>query len=583
MTIFENILDYLRIALYVALFMLAFLLYQAWNKEHTLALSSATQTQLEGVPSSRYAPELGQPNTAAVPQTATQVNQVNQVNQTNQPSQVAGKPLLTPPSVQKGQLIEVKTDVLQVTIDTQGGDIITSKLLKYPETLDSPTPYLLLNDEAKTRYIAESGLLSKEGPDTSQAQAVYTTTQSRYDLSSGEEKLAVNLQWENAQGLHVTKKFIFTRGSYEVEVAYDIANASSQAWQGNMYTQLLRTNAEAPDHGGLANLATFFGAAISSPQKPFQKISFKQMQEQNINQTVQDGWAAMVQHYFVSAWIPAKTSVSNYYSRVTPNGLYAIGMVGPEITVQAGGNASTAAKLYTGPALTDRLEKAAPGLRLTIDYGWFWFISDIIFWMMQKIYDLIGNWGWSIVIVTVIIKLLFYKLSAKSYRSMSGLKKLQPRIEALKERFGTDKQKLTQATLELYRQEKVNPMSGCLPILIQIPVFIALYWVLAESVQLRQAPFIFWIRDLSHSDPYYVLPLLMGISMFLQQRLNPPPPDPLQAKLMMLMPVIFTALFFNFPAGLMLYWFVNNMLSFLQQWYIMHKLEKEESMKRVRS
>lgn len=297
------------------------------------------------------------------------------------------------------------------------------------------------------------------------------------------------------------------------------------------------------------------------------------MQKSNLSQTISGGWAAMVQHYFVTAWIPSKVTASDYYSKVTPEGLFGIGMINSQVTVPSHEKMMVQSKLYTGPALTDRLEKAAPGLQLTIDYGIFWFISIAIFWLMQKVHDFIGNWGWAIVITTLIIKLLFYKLSAKSYRSMSMLKKLQPRMERLKELYGADRQKLTQATMDLYRQEKVNPMGGCLPILIQIPVFIALYWVLVESVQLRQAPFILWIHDLTAKDPYYILPLLVGLSMFLQQRLSPPPPDPMQAKVMMFMPVIFTALFLNFPAGLMLYWFVNNMLSFLQQWYIMRTVK----------
>lgn len=250
-------------------------------------------------------------------------------------------------------------------------------------------------------------------------------------------------------------------------------------------------------------------------------------------------------------------------------------MVGPKLSVSPGEKTETSAKFYSGPSIPENLKQVAPGLDLTVDYGWFWFISVIIFWMMKKIYDVVGNWGWSIVIVTFIIKLMFYQLSAKSYRSMSMLKKLQPKLEALKERYGEDKQKFTQATLELYKKEKVNPMSGCLPILVQIPVFFALYWVLVESVYLRQAPFILWIHDLSTKDPFYVLPVLMGLSMFLQQKLSPPPPDPTQAKVMMLMPVVFTALFINFPAGLMLYWFVNNTLSVLQQWYIMRSINKK--------
>jgi YidC/Oxa1 family membrane protein insertase len=359
-----------------------------------------------------------------------------------------------------------------------------------------------------------------------------------------------------------------------------VINQSSQPWEGNLYTQLMRTDSPPPNNSGFMNLATYFGAAVSTPQKPFEKITFKEMNQKSLDQTVEGGWAAMIQHYFISAWIPEKSVTSTYYTKVLPNGLHAIGMIGKPVTAAPGTTVTSGATLYVGPSLGDQLEQAAPHLKLTIDYGWFWFISDIIFWMMQHIYDVVGNWGWSIVIVTIIIKLLFYQLSNNSYRSMSGLKKLQPRIELLKERYKDDKQKLTQATMELYKEAKVNPMSGCLPILIQIPVFIALYWVLVESVQLRQAPFIFWIHDLSQHDPYYILPVMMGISMFLQQRLNPPPPDPMQAKIMMLMPVLFTFLFANFPAGLMLYWFVNNTLSFLQQWHIMHRVEKENANKK---
>src|SRR5579885_660657 len=548
----ENMLDYVRIALYALLIFLCFLLFQAWDKDHPAKpLASTETTQI-----SRFVPET-----------------LNAGNQTAAGTVAAPTPSASVPA--KGQIIKVTTDLLNVNIDTRGGDIVQVNLLKYPESLGSKLPFVLLNDDPKTQYVAESGLLSKQGPDTSQEQAVYTTAQTEYALESGQNELTVSLNWQSKDGVKVTKKFTFSRDSYEIKVGYDVDNQSGQPWQGSFYTQLLRTNTPPPNHGGFINLATYFGAAYSTPQTPFTKINFKDIEKANLNQTVQDGWAAMIQHYFISAWIPPKTAVSNYYTRVTSNGLYTIGMIGQPLTAAPGGKISTEAKLYTGPAIADQLEKAAPSLKLTIDYGWFWFISQIIFWMMQKIYDVVGNWGWSIVLVTVIIKILFYQLSAKSFRSMSAMKKLQPKIEMLKERYADDKQKLTQATLELYRQEKVNPMSGCLPILIQIPVFIALYWVLVESVQLRQAPFIFWIHDLSQQDPYYVLPVLMGISMFIQQRLNPPPPDPLQAKVMMLMPVVFTVMFANFPAGLMLYWFVNNTLSFMQQWFVMKRLDKE--------
>ncbi len=554
----ENMLDNLRIALYVLLATMGFFLYQAWVADHPVAQElTATQPKLV---ESRFVPE------AASAQEAAEVK----------PQQA----LVPAPTPSAGQLVNVTTDVLALTLNTQGGDILGVKLLQYPESLNSKTPFILLNNEPATRYIAESGLVGQQGPDTKAGQAVYTAEQTDYSLSPGQNELKVRLVWHGDNGLTVTKVYTFQRQSYEVKVGYEINNQSTQPWVGSLYTQLARTNNPPPTHSGIVNLATYFGGAISTPQKPFQKLSFSDMKEKNLDQPVKGGWAAMIQHYFISAWVPPKDMVADYYTRASSNGLYTLGMITQPITVQPGASAYTEAKLYSGPAIADQLEKTTPGLKLTIDYGWFWFISDIIFWMMQQIYNFVGNWGWAIVIVTIIIKLLFYQLSAKSYRSMSGLKRLQPKMEALKERYKDDRQKMTQATLELYRQEKVNPMSGCLPILIQIPVFIALYWVLVESVQLRQAPFIFWIHDLSQQDPYYILPVLMGISMFIQQRLNPPPPDPMQAKVMMLMPVIFTVLFANFPAGLMLYWFVNNTLSFLQQWYIMKRVEKEANAKR---
>src|SRR5579883_1125075 len=560
----ENMLDYVRITLYAVLVALGFLLFQAWEKEHPPE-SPAPTTQTSTIPQGRFVPETTPASsTAGVPPQITQT--AAQVTAPTEP---------VAPVVSTSQLITVTTDTLEVKIDTRGGDMVEAKLLHYPESLGSKTPFLLLNDDPKSRYLAESGLLSKQGPDTPAEQAIYTSPQTSYTLNPAENTVTVDLNWKNPQGLTVTKTFTFTRNSYEIQVAYAIQNQSQETWTGNMYTQLLRTNTPPPNHGGVINLTTYFGAAVSTPDKPFQKLPFKDMQTKPFAQTAQDGWVAMIQHYFISAWIPPKTEVSNFYSTVTNNGLYTVGMMSQPLTVAPGASLTSSAKLYVGPTIADLLEKTAPHLQLTIDYGWFWFISGIIFWMMQKIYDVVGNWGWSIVLVTIIIKLLFYQLSAKSYRSMSKLKKLQPRIEQLRERFGEDKQKLTQATLELYRQEKVNPMTGCLPILIQIPVFIALYWVLVESVQLRQAPFILWIHDLSQQDPYYILPVLMGISMFIQQRLNPPPPDPLQAKIMMLMPVIFTVLFANFPSGLMLYWFVNNTLSFMQQWFVMKRLDKE--------
>jgi YidC/Oxa1 family membrane protein insertase len=553
--------EYVRLTLYGALIAILLILYQTWEKEQTKIITTVAPTAI----SKNYIPEAA---TFANPS-----KENTPINSTN----------FTIAHFSQS-VVHVTTDVLQVDIDTKGGNITQVKLLKYPEELHSAQPFLLLNDLPNTQYLAQSGLLSAQGPDTSAGQAVYTAEQKIYRLTPDQPEIQVKLYWQTPQGIKITKIFTFKRNQYEIGVGYQIANQSKQSWEGNFYSQLLRkdTNKNSSKNY-LSTTATYFGAAISSPEKRFQKVSFSEIAEKNLSQTITHGWAAMIQHYFVSAWVPESNLPFQYFSRMTNDGLYTIGMISPKISAEPGATVTTQAKFYAGPLIADSLEKVAPGLKLTIDYGWFWFISAIIFWMMQHIYDIIGNWGWSIVIVTLIIKLMFYHLSAKSYRSMSGMKKIQPKIALLKERYGDDKQKFTQSTLELYKKEKVNPMSGCLPILVQIPVFIGLYWVLIESVQLRQAPFIFWIHDLSVKDPFYVLPVLMGLSMFLQQRLNPPPPDPMQAKVMMFMPVVFTALFMNFPAGLMLYWFVNNTLSFLQQWTIMRSLDRADKKKKIRS
>ncbi len=555
-----TMINTLRYVLYAALILVIMQLYQAWDKEHPK-------------------PQLMNPQTTTVSATNNYVPQVTTSTATTNTAVsapgVTNNPL---PTAASAKIIHVTSDVLDVSIDALGGNITQVKLLKYPEDLNSNTPVILLNNDPSTRYIAQSGLLGTDGPDSSKGQAVYTSDQTDYALVQNQNVVQVKLVWQNDHGVKVSKLFTLQRNNYEIGVSYQVQNTSTQPWEGNQYLQIMRMNTP-PAKTGLISLTTYFGAAISSPEKPFEKITFKDMLTTPVNKTITGGWAAMVQHYFISAWVPENTATSQYFSRVTPDGLYTIGLLGPKIVANPGATIETHANFYVGPSIADRLDKVAPGLKLTIDYGIFWFISASIFWLMQLIYNFIGNWGWSIVLVTLIIKLMFYHLSAKSYKSMSVMKKLQPKITQLKERYGDDKQKFTQATLELYKKEKVNPMSGCLPILIQIPVFIGLYWVLIESVQLRQSPFIFWIHDLTQKDPFYVLPVLMGLSMFLQQRLNPPPPDPVQAKMMMFLPVVFTAMFMNFPAGLMLYWFVNNTLSFLQQWYIMRQINGNDKSK----
>jgi YidC/Oxa1 family membrane protein insertase len=479
-----------------------------------------------------------------------------------------------PAEEEKARFIHIKTDVLALLIDKQGGDIVQANLLKYPENTNDPAsqPFQLLNKNSYNYYVAQSGLAD--------ANKIfqYASTQSNYTLQPEQSSFTVDLVCTTCGGVQVKKQFTFQRDDYLIPVKYLIENHSQAVWKGQLYTQFQQK--KRVPHRSLFYISSYIGGAISSQEKPYQKISFDKM-GQGISIATENGWVAMLQHYFISAWIPATGQIYHFYS-YKKDDIYTLGMLGRMVQLAPGQKFSEEAKLYLGPESMDRLKAAAPHLDLTVDYGILWFISMVLFWLLKHIYHIVGNWGWAIVIVTVLIKLVFYHLSAKSYRSMAAMRKLQPRLNALKERYKDDRQKLTQATMELYKSEKVNPLGGCLPILVQIPVFIALYWMLLESVELRQAPFILWIHDLSTKDPYYILPILMGITMFLQQRLNPPPPDPTQAKVMQFLPIFFTALFLNFPAGLVLYWVVNNTLSILQQWFIMRRMEVAPNKKKKR-
>lgn len=479
-------------------------------------------------------------------------------------------PVMTVP---EKRTIHVKTNVLNIDIDTLGGNIIKAKLPKYPVSLDKPdVPIQVLSDASIHLYTAESGLLGIAGD----KPLLYKIKQKNYTLKKGQNTILVNLVWQNKQGLRVVKNIKFTRGSYAIDVDYKVYNETGKDWQGGFYTQIKRLKPE--KKRGLSRIHTYTGAAISSPQKPYEKISYDNMDKEPLKRTTDGGWVAMQEHYFLSAWIPDQHKTHNYYSHVE-NNIYTIGMATP-ITIPTGKSQTFGAKLYVGPEITDNLKPLAKGLNLTVDYGWLWIISVAIFWVMQHIFNIIGNWGWSIVLVTILIKLIFFKFSETSYKSMAKMRTLAPQLKAIKERYGSDRQKMSQATMELYKKEKVNPIGGCLPMIIQIPFFIALYYVLIEAVQLRHAPFIFWIHDLSVKDPYYILPILMGASMFLSNKLNPSMADPAQAKMMMFLPLVFTVLFASFPAGLVLYWLVNNILSVLQQWYIIRKYEKEQARKK---
>ncbi len=534
------------------------LLYGEWQKEHKELIE---QTRMAAA------------SKKAVPTEILEIPETEKESAKTKPGSETDSQSVTAASM-SGEEIIVKTDVLDLSIDTLGGDIVRLDLPAYPEGEKGEAhkrPFVLFDRSPQRYYIAQSGLTGKDGPDSRETgRAKYSTDKNLYQLADNENRLVVDLVTKAGQ-TDVTKRYIFHRGEYVVELEYLIDNQGTKDYQGSLYGQLKR-KPDSNEGSGFLGIQTYTGAAVHTKNTPYKKITFKDIAEKPFSETVNGGWAAMVEHYFVSAWIPASGIEYSYQTTELPDGSVSIGFKGPLVTVQPGKQDSLEAKLYAGPEITENLKQLAPGLELSVDYGILWPICQPIFWVLKKINEFVGNWGLSIILITVLIKLLFYKLSAASYRSMGNMRKLQPRIEALKERFGEDKQKFSQAVMELYRKEKINPLGGCLPILVQIPVFISLYYVLLGSVELRQAPFIFWIHDLSAKDPYYVLPVLMGLSMLVQQKLNPPPPDPMQAKVMMLMPVIFTVLFLNFPSGLVLYWFVNNLLSIIQQWYITRKV-----------
>lgn len=496
------------------------------------------------------------------------------VNHKKTSASVAAQPAANMSSV-KAQNIHIKTDVVAATINTLGGTVTNMQLLKYPKKLgEKNNPVVLMNDKSKTQYLAQSGLIVG-GKNNAM---VFKAEKTHYQLQPGQKQLSVTLQWQSSNGLLLTKTFVFKRNDYAIKINYHLQNTGKRIWNGRLYNQLSR---KAPAKGsGFLHYGSFSGVAMSTPDEHYQKYKFSNLNSEPINQVVKGGWYALQQHYFISAIVPPQKGSTHFYSKKSSNNLYSVGSTTGNIVLSPGQSYQTQYKLYSGPAEYDRLKVVAPYLNLSVDYGWLWFISIVIFWLMKKIFLLVNNWGWSIVLVTLLIKLIFYRLSASSYRSMGRMRLLQPKIAALKSQYGDDRAKLGQATMEMYKKEKVNPLGGCLPILVQIPVFFALYSVLMESVDLRQAPFIFWIHDLSVRDPYYVLPILMGLSMFLQQRLSPAPQDPTQAKVMMFLPVLLTLMFLHFPAGLVLYWLVNNLVSISQQWYVMKTMDRKPKRRR---
>jgi len=471
--------------------------------------------------------------------------------------------------------ITVTTDLLELVIDLTGGDVIEAALLDYPDNIDTPdVPFVLLEQNSLRTYTAQSGLVGPDGIDSS-SRAAFGSEKMSYQMVPG-EPLEVSLVYLGDGAVTVRKTFSFLPNNYAINIAYSITNNSGSVWRAVPFAQIKRDSSPPPniDTSGFG-MQPFLGAATTTVEDRFKKFTFSDMAEDPWKAKIEGGWIAMLQHYFVAAWIPSNTETHAYSTRQTSGGLNIAGFTSPALVVAPGLTGQWQSTLYVGPKNQYALADLATHLDLVVDYGWLWWIAQPLFWLLTKIQSVVINWGVAIIMLTVLVKAVFFQLSAASYRSMAKMRKVQPKMVAIREQYAEDKQKQSQAMMELYKKEKINPMGGCLPILIQMPVFIALYWVLMESVELRQAPFALWIDDLSAMDPYFVLPLLMGASMFFMQKLNPPPPDPMQAKIMQWLPVVFTFFFLWFPSGLVLYWVVNNLLSMAQQFVITRRIERE--------
>ena len=475
------------------------------------------------------------------------------------------------PTLPQQQLVRVDTDVVRAMIDTRGGVIRSLKLKKYPTSLEQPDDWLeLVHSDSDSVYIVQSGLRNKEDQAPTH-YSTYRTDQTAYELADGQEELVVPMYWTQ-DGIKVVKSYHFRRGDYLIDVKHRIENGSEQEWQGSEYRQIQRSRPLETSR----LLYTYTGSVYYNEEAKYEKVDFDDMEDAQLKLESTGGWIAMIHHYFLSSWIPGQDEKNLIYTIANTGrnpSTYTIGLRSANRVVAVGGSSEFVSQLFVGPKIVQRLEEISLGLDLTVDYGVLTFLSKPLYWLLSWYHGFVGNWGVAIILLTLTVKAVFYKLSETSYRSMAKMRKVSPRLKTLKERYGDDRQKMNQAMMELYKTEKINPMGGCLPILVQIPVFIALYWALLESVDLRQAPFIFWIKDLSVMDPFYVLPIVMGVSMVIQQRLNPPPPDPIQAKIMMALPFVFTIFFAFFPAGLVLYWVINNVLSIAQQWVITKRIE----------
>ncbi len=478
---------------------------------------------------------------------------------------------------QQQHVVTVTTDAFEVEIDTKGGDVVKTLLLKHDAEHKSEQKFVLLSQQPNV-YVAQSGLIGRNGPDASrEGRPIYQVEKTSWVMDN--DTLVVPMTYTTKDGLKVTKSFLFKRNQHSIDVSFSVTNTASQPLEVQPFYQLKQDVAGEEQS---MMMPTYRGGAYSTAEEAYEKYDFEDMADASLNSNTLGGWVGMIQHYFVSAWVPAKDQQNNIYTRVLGNNQSAIiGVKSPTIVINAGETIETKATLFSGPKNQEELSNIHETLDLTVDYGFLWFISQMLFSVLITIYGVVGNWGIAIILITIFVKTLMYPLTKKQYESMAKMRALQPKMEQLKKRFGDDRQKFGQATMELYKKEKVNPMGGCLPLLLQMPIFLALYWVFLESVELRHAPFGLWISDLSAADPYYILPALFGASMFLMQKLSPTPStDPMQQKMMLWMPVIFSVFFIMFPAGLVLYWFVSNVISIIQMLIIYRNIDKKNAAKK---
>ena len=573
-----------RIAILGAMFVVAYLLILAWQKDYG---NAETKTQQEtAVVSHDVSADLPNGQTATV---------ASDLPQANVPAQQATD--ATAPVSQ--QLISVQTDLYHLWINPKGGDIVRIELLNHDKNKDSDEPFVMLESDAKRTYVAQSGLIGLNGPDSSRnGRPMYELEKTAYTLADAKtvkskdgenlKVLSVPLVFKTADGIEIIKTFNFTEGEYPVVVNHKVVNRSGQTWQGQMFGQIKRDNSEDPGKSdqGIFTLGTFLGGAWGTPDEQYNKLKFDNFVEEKVSTEATGGWVAMVQHYFVSAWVPGQLKLTQgngeaysakLESRKSTDNMNIIGFTSPTFNVPAGTVAEIDATFYSGPKIQSELKDLAAGLNQTVDYGWLWPIAKLLFVGLEFFHGLVGNWGWAIILLTILVKLILWPLSSKSYRSMAKMRVIAPEMQRMKEEFGEDRMRFSQEMMALYKREQVNPLAGCLPLLLQMPIFLALYWVLMESVELRHAPWMLWIQDLSSMDPWFILPLLMGLTMYIQQSLNPQPTDPMQAKVFKFMPIIFTVFLLFFPAGLVLYWIVNNLITILQQTLINKSVAKDRA------